>query len=38
MSQFSENTIVDSIWVCSFANWKSFKNRFNIITGDNNIA
>ena len=30
MSQFSEYTIVDSIWARSFTNGKSFKNRFNL--------
>ena len=36
MSQFSEYTIVDSILVRSFTNEKSFKNRFNFITSNNN--
>ena len=38
MSQSSEYTIVDSIWAHNFTNGKSFKNRFNFITSNNNVA
>ena len=38
MGKFSEYIIVDSIWACSFANWKSFKYNFDFITSNNNIA
>ena len=38
MGKSSEYIIDDSIWACSFANWKSFKYNFDFITSNNNIA